>query len=665
MGLLAAVVALPALAALLGLLVARSTPASRAVVVGGLGVALVLAAYALLTRSDPASLVSTLPAIDTGDLRIPLQLQGTGPALLIATVVALVGLGVQVYSTVYLADDVRYAVFAATVSLFTAAMLLVVLSADLVLTLVGWEVMGWCSYLLIGHWSRREGPRRAAHKAFIVTRVADIGFVLGVVVLAAGPRSTAYGQVLAYWKGGSPCSDSVSFTAAACEAPDRFMLHLALVLLVIGVLGKSAQIPFQDWLPDAMEGPTPASALIHAATMVAAGTFVLAQLFPILVLSTPARLLLAISTALTMVLSAVTAFGQSDLKRLLAWSTVSQVAVMLSALAAAPVDKGSAGVLHLYAHAFFKALLFLTIGWLGALAGGTSARALRGVARRSELLRVAFLFGLLALAGLPFVVGGVSKEAVIGAAHEGADAGEPGAWVVYVALLLTVVLTAAYAARAYLVVTAPDRSPRSEDAPQPSDHSESTPAAEPAAQPESLGAHAEATPPASVPVGVTGVLVVLLAGTVFGGLVLLTDLLGPNSGVDVPLMLLTVALALVGALLAWRLSTAPASARRSHAIRVDPARRLLGNRMSWFDNGFGVDGAYRALVATPVQALARLVAAADDSVVDATGRAAARGVSWLGQTGNARHETERPATGLVWVGAAVVAIGTLGVLAWR
>ncbi len=630
MGLLAGVIAVPALAAPVGLLVGRSRAAARAVAVAGLLIALVLTAFALLARSGPAALVPTLPSIDVGELRIPLQLQGTGPALLIAAVAALVGLAVQVYTTLYLADDDRYAAFAATVSLFTAAMLLVVLSADLILTLVGWEVMGWCSYLLIGHWSRRESPRRAAHKAFMVTRVADIGFLLGVVLLAAGPGSTAYAAVLGYWSGPA----------------DHRILDLALVLLVIGVLGKSAQVPFQDWLPDAMEGPTPASALIHAATMVAAGTFVLAQLFPILVLSSPTRWLLAVSTALTMVLSAVTAFGQSDLKRLLAWSTVSQVAIMLSALAVAPAVTGpGAAVLHLYAHAFFKALLFLTIGWLGLLGGGTSARALQGVARRSALLGVAFAAGLLALAGLPFVVGGVSKEAVIAAAHAGAVRGSVAAWVVFVALLVTVVLTAGYATRAYLVVTAP------------------APVNGEVAGPSEPPAHG--TPPSGPPVLVSLVLGVLVAGTVLGGLVLLTDLLGVSSGVDVPLMALTVGLALIGAVLAWRLATAQRLVRRSQVIRVDPAERLLGQRMAAFDDGFGADRLYQVLIVQPLLALARLVATVDESVVDATGRLAAQGVAWLGRTGNTRHEAERPATGLVWVGAAVVAIGTVGVLAWR
>jgi NADH-quinone oxidoreductase subunit L len=211
--------------------------------------------------------------------------------------------------------------------------------------------MGWCSFLLIGHWSRKESARRAAVKAFLVTRLADVGFVLGVVVLAVGAGSTAYRQVLSAWGPVTECADTA---VAACAAPDGTLRTVAMVLLVIGILGKSGMVPFHDWLPDAMEGPTPASALIHAATMVAAGTFVLAQLFDVLAASDGARWVLAASTAVTMVWAALLAFGQSDLKRLLGLWWLSQVALMLSAVAVAPAKEGpGAGVLHLYSHAFF------------------------------------------------------------------------------------------------------------------------------------------------------------------------------------------------------------------------------------------------------------------------------------------------------------------------
>ncbi|HET8767849.1 MAG TPA: proton-conducting transporter membrane subunit, partial [Pedococcus sp.] len=318
------VVLVPAAAALVGLLVARGPRPStaRAVATVGSLLTLLVALVELVAvhSAGPVQALHLLPSLEAGELRIPLQLQATDAPALVAVVVGVVGWAVQAFAGWYLRDDDRYGTFAATVSLFCAGMLLTVQSADLVLTLVGWEVMGWCSYLLIGHWSRKESARRAALKAFLVTRLADVGFVLGVVLLATDAGTTAYQEVLA----GAPGTLS----------------KVGIALLVVGVLGKSGMVPFHDWLPDAMEGPTPASALIHAATMVAAGTFVLAQLFDVVVASEGARWLLALSTAVTMVYAAVLAFGQSDLKRLLAYSTLSQVALMLSALAVAPADEG-------------------------------------------------------------------------------------------------------------------------------------------------------------------------------------------------------------------------------------------------------------------------------------------------------------------------------------
>ena len=318
-------------------------------------------------------------------------------------------------------------------------MFLVVLSGDLILTLVGWEVMGWCSYLLIGHNSRLESARRAATKAFLVTRIADLAFVIGLIILATGPGTTSIPAVIATWSG----------------LPGATMLTAAFICLLCGIAGKSAQFPFHDWLPDAMEGPTPASALIHAATMVAAGTFVLARLFPIFVLSDPARLVLAVITAVTMIGAAVLAFGQSDLKRLLAYSTISQIAIMLSALAIAPVSTGAGpAVLHLLSHAMFKALLFLAIGWLSVLVAGTSAVAMSGGVRHHPQLKLPIAIGLLALAGVPPLVGFVSKEYVLGAAHDNAsESGSAAGWIVLVAVGMTVVLTAAYCTRAWLVLT--------------------------------------------------------------------------------------------------------------------------------------------------------------------------------------------------------------------
>ena len=632
------VVLVPAVAAVLGLFLARRAATagaadgsrSRPVPARGLAVgASLLAVLAALVQlvgvhtGSATQEVATLPPLAAGELRIPLQLQATTATALIALVVAVVGWAVQAFAGWYLRDDDRYGAFAATVSLFTAGMLLVVQSADLVLTLVGWEVMGWCSFLLIGHWSRRESARRAAVKAFLVTRLADVGFVLTVVVLAVGAGSTAYRQVLSVWgtSGARTCADTA---VAACTAPSGALRTAAMVLLVIGVLGKSGMVPFHDWLPDAMEGPTPASALIHAATMVAAGTFVLAQLFDVLAGSDGARWLLAVSTAVTMVWAAVLAFGQSDLKRLLAYSTLSQVALMLSAVAVAPTEEGpGAGVLHLYSHAFFKALLFLAIGWLSVTVGGTAATAVRGGLRGHLLVRPAMFVGLLSLAGVPPLVGFVSKEHVLAAAESGASDGVVRAWIVLLAGLLTVVLTAAYCMRAWLVlddVTAFDATRHDADT---------------------------ATRSVRSAVVVLGVL------TVVGGLVVLTPLVDLGGHIGWLLAVVSVALVVGTGLLV----------RRS-ARGADPAVRLVGPRMPRFDAGFGVDRLYVALVAAPVLALARLVVFLDREVVDAYVRGAAVGAALAGRGGDRAHRAERAATGLAWVVAGAVAVALAGVALW-
>jgi NADH-quinone oxidoreductase subunit L len=623
------VVLIPALAALLGLVVARRVDrrAARLVAGGGALATLVVALVQLVAvhASGPVPSVHTVPALDAGELRIPLLLQATDAPALIALVVAVVGWAVQVFASWYLREDDRYGVFAATTSLFCAGMLLVVQSADLVLTLVGWEVMGWCSYLLIGHWTRKASARRAALKAFLVTRLADVGFVLGVVLLAAGPSSSAYAQVLQYW---APvdCPGTGS-----CATPNATVGTVALVLLIIGILGKSGMVPFHDWLPDAMEGPTPASALIHAATMVAAGTFVLAQLFDLLAVSEGARWVLAVSTAVTMVWAALLAFGQSDLKRLLAYSTLSQVALMLSALAVAPAEEGpGAGVLHLYSHAFFKALLFLVIGWLSVTVGGTAATAMRGGLRGHLFIRPALFVGLLALAGVPPLVGFVSKEYVLAAAEAGVGAGQGRAWLVLVAGLLTVVLTAAYCTRAWLVLD--DLS---------------------AADTER---HDQDTATLSVRIAVT----VLTVLSVLGGLVVFTPLLDLHGHLGWLLALLSLLL-IVGAVLAVH---SVAGQGEPAAYRGDPAARLGARRISLFDNGFGADRLYVASVAKPVLALARLVVFLDRNVVDAYVRGAAATALIGGRSGHRAHQGERAASGLAWVLAGVVAVTLAGVALW-
>ncbi|HHU09098.1 MAG TPA: NADH-quinone oxidoreductase subunit L [Intrasporangiaceae bacterium] len=633
-----ATIVIPFLAALLALPVARRRVVRDVTVIAGF-LALVSAGYRLwdLPTTAPGdgsfgSVTSGIPPISLGELTIPFDIAVSARTALISLVVAAVTLAVLAFATWYLKDDDRLGVFLATVSLFAAAMQLVVHSADLLLTLIGWEVMGFCSYLLIGHWSRTAKARRAAYKSFIVTRLADVGFVIGVVILAAGARSTNYGTVIEHWLG---------HPGAA--------LTLAMGCLVVAVLGKSAQAPFQDWLADAMAGPTPASALIHAATMVAAGTVVLAQLAPLLTITPAAQWLLALSVAVTMLLGAVLALGQSDLKTLLAWSTVSQIAVMLAPLAvltAAHVTvAGAAALFHLYAHALFKALLFLTIGWLSFSLHSNLATALQGTARRL-LSRLAVIIGFAALAGLPLVVGGWSKELVV-VTTAGSGTGVR-TWLVLAAILVTVVLSAMYATRAALILL------RSRSGPADADLSTGelrAVVASRAAMREAQRAVAES------PLTPRAVIALLTLATAFGGLLLLglDRYLGVEAHVSVLWLSVTLVLALAGIALAWVLSK-----------QGDLTARLSADRQRWWDYGFEVDRAYLALVVTPVLALARVVTRIDDAVVDRPVRGLAAGAVRLAdRTGDTSPTRPLTGVGLVAIGLVVlvgvgVGVGLLG-----
>ena len=601
-------VALPLVTATLVLALARHATLSGILAIVGAILSLVTSVIAL--GGAPAGPVGD-PFADVtagggqtvlGETDLPLGLALSSTSAFLVLGVSLVVAAVQTYSAWFLADDDRRGVFHATIALFAGAMTLVVLSSDLVLTIVGWEVMGWCSYLLIGHWSRRREPRRAAHTAFMVTRVADIGLLLGMALLIAGAGTTGRADVIAHW---------------TSSAADPTLRTAALVLVVVGVLGKSAQLPFHDWLLDAMAGPTPASALIHAATMVAAGTVVLSQLFPLLLLAGPARALLGVSVAVTMLLSAFLALLEPDLKRLLAWSTISQIGVMLAPLAAAGPEPAVGSALgHLYGHAIFKGLLFLTIGWLAVAGGSTRWSAIAGTARTHQVALLAWASGLVSLAGVPFVLGGVTKEHAIAAVAD--DAGSRGvvSVLVLISLLVTAVVTAAYATRALLVAVRTDGSDRPR------------------------AARARAVMPGAV----AGILVVLAVASILGGLAIGVRL--PRAG-EVPLLLLLglFALVLLGAAGGYLLERTGLQDR----LVEGPAGALVGQ-------GLHVGALPHLLVVRPVLALAHAVAFLDRAVIDSYVRTAAEAALGLGGLGTRTHERSRPTTGLALLGVGVVLV---------
>jgi NADH-quinone oxidoreductase subunit L len=624
------VVLLPAVAALAGLLLPRGRRARAAGIAVLLTAGTLVAAFVELLGTHDGRARTGIGLLGTGDTGVAtfsLDLRSDRLSALVAVAVAVVALCVQIYSTAYLAEDRRYPAYAAEVSLFTAAMMLVVQADDLFLLLIGWEVMGLCSYLLVGHDSERPEARRAAVKAFLVTRVGDLGFVLGVITLVAATRTSSITALL---------------DPAIRADVEGWVWPLALLLLLAGVIGKSAQFPLHTWLPDAMEGPTPVSALIHAATMVAAGAYLVARLLPVMAYSPGARDVLAVIACVTMLGAALAAFGQADLKRLLAYSTISQVAYMLAALAIAPVDGAGVGpgIAHLLAHAGFKALLFLAAGALAYLSGTTLLHGLAGSWKRAPLVAASFTVGLAALAGLPPLSGFWSKEAILGAAEHAARQGDlhVAGWLVLLTGIGTSAVTAAYATRAFLLVV-PDR-PVME-------------AASPAELEQDTATDVElAGPRRTLPDAMRWPVVVLTAVTVFGGLAQLGSLIPGKLPVSWVTLILTLLLSLGAIVAVVRL--AGRSPVRDPLAAVSPRTQTL------LLNGFGFDALQHRLVVRPVRRVAALVVNGDRDVVDAYARGSVAVTRWGG--GQLRKAQSGLATSyLTWLAAGVVAAGIAGV----
>lgn len=346
-----------------------------------------------------------------------------------------IGLLVQIYSTAYLGHHPRYRSYALIIILFLIAMIAVVGTTNLWVLLVGWEVMGLCSYFLIGHeWETGEA-RAGAAKAFLMTRVADLGLVMAILVIGE-----TYG--------------TYDLFEAQVAASDGMKNSTAIGLLVlIAVVGKSAQFPLHSWLPDAMPGPTPITALIHAATMVAAGVYLAARLFQFYADSTIVLTAMAAIAGITMLMGAVFALVQTDLKRALAWSTVSQLGLMFAAVS---VGLAQAGLDHLIAHGVFKALLFLGCGCLMHAVGSSALSAMGGLRQTMPVTFWTMTIGFAALAGVVPTVGFFTKDSVLASIEFATNAGGGPlptgiAYALLGAALLTTFLTAAYATRLWLL----------------------------------------------------------------------------------------------------------------------------------------------------------------------------------------------------------------------
>ncbi len=356
--------------------------------------------------------------------------------------VTFVGLLIFIFSTGYMKEDANYKQFFCFLSLFAAAMLGLLVANSLLLLFVCWELVGLASYLLIGFWFHKPSAAAAAKKAFITTRIGDLGFLLGLLWL-----QDAQGTLL-FYDGGAGILESAALANLSYLVPGGLAASTAIGLLIFcGAIGKSGQFPLHVWLPDAMEGPTPVSALIHAATMVAAGVFLVARVFPLMaadqVLEVPVHALtvVAFTGAITALLGALIAVAQDDIKRILAYSTVSQLGYMMLALG---VGSWVAAIFHLLTHAFFKALLFLGAGSvIHAAHHEQDIRRLGGLRGPMKVTFLTFAVGMMALAGVPFLFSGFwSKEAILHAALEW----EVSALPLY-AGMFAVILTAFYMTR--------------------------------------------------------------------------------------------------------------------------------------------------------------------------------------------------------------------------
>src|ERR1700736_5825676 len=370
-------------------------------------------------------------------LRIGWVLDPLAAAMLV--MITLVGLCIFVFSVGYMANDKSFSRFFAYLSFFSTAMLGVVIANSLLLLFVCWELVGLASYLLIGFWIDRPSAAAAAKKAFITTRIGDIGFFLGILWLYRGSGT------LLFYDGGNGCLENAGLLAIGASAT------FVALLIFCGAAGKSGQFPLHVWLPDAMEGPTPVSALIHAATMVAAGVFLVARVYPIFSYGavdgvTPSLTVVVSIGVITAVMASLIALAQFDIKRILAYSTVSQLGLMMVSLGVGGV---AAGIMHLIAHGFFKALLFLGAG--SVIHGCHHEQDIRKMGGLRRLMPVTFLtyaIGMMALSGVPFFFsGGWTKEEILHATAHWHVSHIP-----HYLMLAGVVLTALYMTRQMIYV---------------------------------------------------------------------------------------------------------------------------------------------------------------------------------------------------------------------
>jgi len=589
------------------------------------GVAVLL--FIALLSSPAGETVVLADWIAVGTLRVPWAFQLDTLSVTMALVVSGVGMLIHVYAIGYMRGDPRYTRFFVYMNLFLAAMLLLVMADSFLMLFVGWEGVGLCSFLLIGFWFDKPGGAgwrnsSAARKAFIVNRIGDFGMVLAIALL--------------FWTAGSLRFADVFAETEAVFVPGGAVVTLIALLLLLGVVGKSAQVPLFVWLPDAMAGPTPVSALIHAATMVTAGVYLIIRTHPIFNLAPAAQEIAAAAGVITALLAGSAAAAQFDIKRVLAYSTISQLGFMV---AAAGLGAYAGALFHLVTHAFFKALLFLAAGSvIHALAhahqhrpgnadpfDAQDMRNMGGLRRRMPVTFWTFLVGALALAGLPPLAGFFSKDEILAAASHHSS-------LMLAGLLVAALLTAFYMGRQVLLVFF--AAPRSE-------------AAE----------HAGENPPVMVwPLAALALLAATAGALNLPGSHLLSDWLAytldetEHAEFLIPVALASTALALVGLAAAYVLY---GGMTRGTA---DPLARRVGRLYTVLADAWGIDAFYQRYIVNVFDSLGSRLARADRSVSGGVEGGLAHTLQRLGRA------AARTQTGQLNWNAAGIALGFILVL---
>jgi NADH-quinone oxidoreductase subunit L len=392
-----------------------------------LAVSFGMAVVILFERIGGQNYRYVLDWLNFGDTTITMGYEVTALNAMMLVIVTLVSLLVHMFSRDYLQGDDRIEVFYSYLGLFSFSMLGLVLSPNLLQLYIFWELVGLCSYLLVGFWYFKPEAAAAAKKAFLTTRIGDVGLLIGLILTFIYTGSFEY---------------DVIFTAVSAGLLDQTLITVIALLVFLGAVGKSAQFPLHIWLPDAMEGPTPVSALIHAATMVAAGVYLVAVMYPMFIASATAMTVVAYTGAITAIFAASIGLVQKDIKRVLAYSTVSQLGFMMLALGTAGYV---AGLFHLMTHAFFKALLFLGAGSVIHGVHSQDINEMGGLWSKMRITAVTFLIGALAISGIPPFAGFWSKDEIFAAVWASGD------MLLFTIAVVTAFMTAFYMFRLFFV----------------------------------------------------------------------------------------------------------------------------------------------------------------------------------------------------------------------